>query len=223
MTTSRHPDAKSLAEKVRPEQAAVLVVDYQNDFVASGGAFDKVGMFSDKLAYLHDRIIETIDAARRVGARVVFLRCEYNTPDNRYLSEVFLDQTRRNFKGLYHEVPVCVPDSWGSEFYGDAKPIEGDIVITKHRFGGFSGTNLDQILRTNAIRTLIYTGVVTHVCVESTVREAFFRDYYNIVLSDVVGGYNDLFHETSLKVIDWGFGEVIDLAALNEAWSRQPR
>lgn len=219
MTIPRHPDAKSLIDKVVPEHTAVLVVDYQNDFVASGGAFDKVGMFSDQLAHLHDKITETIDMARGVGARIVFLRCEYNTPDNRYLSEVFLDQTQRNFKGLYHEVPVCVPDSWGAEFYGNATPIEGDIVVTKHRFGGFAGTNLDQLLRTNGIRTLIYTGVVTQVCVESTVREAFFRDYYNVVLSDVVGGYNDAWHEHSLKVIDWGFGEVIDLADLADAWS----
>ena len=215
----RHPDALTLAEKVRPDQTAIIVVDYQNDFVAKGGAFDKVGMFSDKGAGLHDRIVETIAAARQVGARIVFLKCEYSTPDNRFLSDVFLDQARRNFKGLYHEVPVCAPGSWGSEFYGDVKPAPGDVVVTKHRFGGFDGTDFDMVLRTNGIRTLVFTGVVTHVCVESTVREAFFHDYFNVVLSDVVGGYRHEWHETSLEIIDWGFGEVVELAELRRVWS----
>ncbi len=216
--SNRHPEALTLAEKVRPEQTALVVVDYQNDFVAPGGAFEKVGMFSEKAAGLHDSIVATIEAARRAGARIVFLRCEYSTPDNRFLSEVFLDQARRNFKGLYHEVPVCAPGSWGADFYGEVQPQPGDLVVTKHRFGGFDGTDLDLVLRTNRIRTLVFSGIVTHVCVESTVREAFFHDYFNVVLRDVVGGYVDEWHENSLAVIDWGFGEVVELADLREAW-----
>lgn len=215
----RHPDALTLADKVRPDRTACIVVDYQNDFVAEGGAFDKVGMFTNKAAGLHDRIVGVIELARQVGARIVFLKCEYSTPDNRFLSDVFLDQTRRNFKGLYHEIPVCAPDTWGSEFYGDVRPAPGDLVVIKHRFGGFDGTDLDLVLRSNGIRTLVFTGIVTHVCIESTVREAFFHDYFNVVLSDAVGGYRDDWHETSLEVIDWGFGEVIELADLRQAWS----
>lgn len=90
-------------------------------------------------------------------------------------------------------------------------------MVTKHRFGGFDGTDLDLVLRTNGIRTLVFTGIITHVCVESTVREASFPDYYNVVLSDVVGGYRDDWHQTSLKVIDWGFGEVAEFADLRRA------
>lgn len=216
--SNRHPEALTLAEKVRPEQTALVVVDYQNDFVAPGGAFEKVGMFSEKAAGLHDSIVETIEAVRRAGARIVFLRCEYSTPDNRFLSEVFLDQARRNFKGLYHEVLVCAPGSLGADFYGEVQPQPDDLVVTKHRFGGFDGTDLDLVLRTNGIRTLVFSGIVTHVCVESTVREAFFHDYFNVVLRDVVGGYVEKWHENSLAIIDWGFGEVVELADLREAW-----
>lgn len=218
MTVDQHPAALTLAEKVTPERTAVIVVDYQNDFVAEGGALDKAGKSAQSLATIHDSIADTIELARNVGARVVFLRCEYSTPDNRFLSEVFLDQARRRLEGLYHEIPVCAPGSWGAEFYGDVQPSENDLVVTKHRFGGFDGTDLDMVLRTNGIQTLVFTGVVTHVCVESTVREAFFHDYFNVVLRDVVAGYREEWHNHSLEVIDWGFGEVVDLDNLREAW-----
>lgn len=208
-----------LAEKVLPESTALVVVDYQNDFVAEGGALDKAGKTTEPLAAIHDRLTEVIALARSAGARVVFLKCEYSTPDNRFLSRVFLDQARRRLEGLYHEIPVCEPGSWGSEFYGDVQPQDGDLVVTKHRFGGFDGTDLDMVLRTNSIESLVFTGVVTHVCVESTVREAFFHDYFNVVLEDVVAGYRQEWHDHSLKVIDWGFGEVVSLNDLRAVWS----
>ncbi len=214
---------KTLAEKVRPDQTALLVVDYQNDFVAPGGALDKAGQGSENLAQIHDRIVETIEAARSAGAKIVFLRSEYSTPDDRYLSEVFFDQARRHFNSLHHGIPVCVPGSWGAEFYGDVQPAGADMVVTKHRFGGFDGTDLDLVLRTNGIRTLVFCGGVTHVCVESTVREAFFHDYFNVVLRDVVAGHRPDWHEMSLAVIDWGFGEVADLGQLLESWDVGPR
>lgn len=219
MTTRRdHNRPLTLAEKVHPDHTALVVVDYQNDFVAPAGALDKAGKFSHAAIDIHDRIVDAIEATREVGAKVVFLRCEYSTPDNRYLSDVFLDQAKRRFNGLYHEIPVCEPGSWGSDFYGDVQPGDDDLVVTKHRFGGFDGTDFDMVLRTNGVRTLVFAGVVTHVCVESTVREAFFHDYFNVVLRDVVAGYRPQWHETSLEVIDWGFGEVVELADLRAAW-----
>lgn len=219
MTSPESKRPLTLAEKARPKKSALIVVDYQNDFVASGGALDKVGKSTEPLAAIHDDLTDVIALARRAGARVLFLKCEYSTPDNRFLSRVFLDQTRRKLEGLYHEIPVCEPGSWGSEFYGDVQPANDDLVVKKHRFGGFDGTDLDMVLRTNGIETLVFTGVVTHVCIESTVREAFFHDYFNIILRDVVAGYRPELHENSLKVMDWGFGEVVGLEDLRAVWS----
>lgn len=219
MTTEPRAEPLTLAEKAVPEHTALIIVDYQNDFVAEGGALDKAGKSIEAGASIHDEIIETMDVARGAGAKIVFLRCEYSTPDNRFLSRVFLDQARRRLEGLYHEIPVCSPGSWGQEFYGDVQPREGDLVVTKHRFGGFDGTDLDMVLRTNRIQTLVFTGVVTHVCVESTVREAFFHDYFNVVLRDVVAGYRKEWHDHALEVIDWGFGEVVTLDELRQAWA----
>ncbi|MPZ51401.1 MAG: isochorismatase family protein [Acidimicrobiia bacterium] len=219
MTTAQQTQARTLAEKTQPEKTALVVVDYQNDFVAEGGALSKAGKSNEPLAAIQGELSEAIDLAHHAGARVVFLKCEYSTSDNRFLSRVFLDQARRRLEGLYHKIPVCEPGSWGSEFYGDVQPIGTDLVVKKHRFGGFDGTDLDMVLRSNGIESLVFTGVVTHVCVESTVREAFFHDYFNIVLGDVVAGYRQDWHEHSLQLMDWGFGEVVDLDDLRSVWA----
>ncbi|MFQ5879073.1 MAG: cysteine hydrolase family protein [Dehalococcoidia bacterium] len=208
-----------LREKVKPAQSALIVVDYQNDFVARGGALDQAGLYAEGLASIEEPLCRVIDGARRVGCRVIFLRCEYNSRSECYLSEAWLDQAARRWKGLYLQVPVCVAGTWGAEFCGRVQPQEGDIVVTKHRFGAFEGTDLDLVLRANRIRTLIFAGVVTHVCVESTVRQAFFKDYFCVVPADVTAGWNEEWHRTSLAVMDWGFAEVVNSSALLQVWA----
>lgn len=209
----------TLNEKLRLGNTALVVVDYQNDFIARGGAFDKAGMFSEPLADIHDEIVDTIGIARDAGAKVLFLRCSYNAPDEPFLSEAFLDQVAVKLKGLYTEIPVCVEGTWGADFYGDVRPEPGDLVVSKHRFGAFVGTDMDLVLRTNNIRTLVYAGAVTHVCVESTVREAFFHNYFNVIVRDAVAGWQDRWHETSLEVMDFHFGQVVEKAELAAAWT----
>jgi len=68
----------------------------------------------------------------------------------------------------------------------ELKPAPTDIIIRKSRYSGFVGTNLDMILRTYNIKYLVFTGIATNVCVESTLRDAFFREYWPIIVSDAV-------------------------------------
>jgi ureidoacrylate peracid hydrolase len=215
----RNPGVLSLAEKVSPEHTAVVVVDYQNDFVAPGGALDQVGQRSSELEGIHDSIVACLEIARSAGARILFLRSEYSTPEDKYVSDVFFDQALRRFHGLHGSIPICVPGTWGVEFFGEVQPEADDFVVTKHRFGGFEGTDLDLILRSNRIKTLVFTGGITQVCVESTVRQAFFHDYYAVIVRDVVAGAPRQWHEISLAVMDWGFGEVVDLEEMRTAWN----
>src|SRR5690606_5669825 len=90
----------------------------------------------------------------------------------------------------------------------------GDIVVTKPRYGAFHGTALELILRGRGVRTVVLTGVSTHVCVETTAREAFVRDYYTVVVSDGTAAYSQEEHEAALKIIDRFFGEVVSIADL---------
>jgi ureidoacrylate peracid hydrolase len=112
-----------------------------------------------------------------------------------------------------------IEGTWNTEIVPELTPQPGDVVISKHRYSGFFQTELDRVLREREIRNLVFVGWTTSVCVESTLRDAFFRDYRCLVLSDctaeAVG--SDLArtnHEASLLVIEALFGWVADSESL---------
>jgi ureidoacrylate peracid hydrolase len=212
------PPLTTLADKVRPSHAALVVIDVQNDFCASDGFVAKGGRDVSLVQQMAKRLPELIDRARAAGVLVVFVRCSYSSDDNRYLSDVWLEQAARRQGGGYTLSPVCQDGTWGAEFYGGIAPAPGDVVIVKHRYSAFHGTELDLVLRSRGVRTVVLTGVSTHVCVETTAREAFVRDFYTVVVNDCSAAYSQQEHETALKLIDRFFGEIVSLDELRPLW-----
>jgi len=113
---------------------------------------------------------------------------------------------------------MCERGSWGGDFYADVRPGKSDLTIEKHRFSAFVNTDLDLVLRSNGIRTLVACGVLTNICVESTVREAFFRDYYTVVPADCVGTLDEELQRVSLRNIAFGFGLVLPSDQIKQIW-----
>ena len=165
---------------------ALLIVDVQNDFAAEGGMMDREGNDLSMSQGIIPRLQQLIDEAHEVDVPVIFIRNVYNTDANWYLSDVWLEQAKRARQGSYVIHSVCAPDSWAGDFY-EIRPTEKDVIVTKHRFSAFQDTDLDLILRSRGIRTLIMTGIATNVCVESTARDGFFRDYYIVFTSGLHG------------------------------------
>src|ERR1700730_7523100 len=85
--------------------------------------------------------------------------------------------------------PVCVANSWGADFFADVRPLATEAIVTKHRYSAFHNTDLETILRANGIRTVVLSGCATNVCVETSAREAFLRDYYVVIAEDGTAGY----------------------------------
>ena len=197
---------------------ALIVVDMQNDFCASDGFVANGGRDVSHVQEMAKRLPELIELARQAGVLVVFVRCAYSTDDNRYLSDVWLEQAARRQGSGYTLAPVCQEGTRGGEYYGDVRPVEGDIIVTKHRYSAFHGTDLEVILRSHGVRTVVLTGVSTHVCVETTAREAFVRDYYTVVVADGSAAYLQQEHETALKLIDRFFGEITTIDHLRRLW-----
>jgi ureidoacrylate peracid hydrolase len=81
---------------------------------------------------------------------------------------------------------ILIRDRWNTEILEALAPAPEDAVVDKHRFSGFYETDLDDVLHGLAVRTLIFTGCTTSVCVESTLRDAFFRDHHCVLLEDCV-------------------------------------
>jgi ureidoacrylate peracid hydrolase len=157
--------------------------------------------------------------ARQMGIPVIFVASEYSSPGDRYLSETFLAQARRRWNGRYVALPVCQRGTWGIDFFEDIRPAPGEMVVWKHRFDAFIETDLDLVLRSRQVRALVVAGVTTEVCVESTVRHAFFRDYACLVPRDAVAAYDEEMHDRSLRLMDRFFARVVDAAEVLEAWA----
>jgi ureidoacrylate peracid hydrolase len=179
----------SLREKIDPNHAALIVIDMQNDFRARGGLVDKGGRDVSAVQDMARHLPALIESARKAGALVIFVRSVYTTDDNRYLSDVWLEQAARKQGGGYTQTPVCRDGSWEGDYYGDVRPLPGDIVVTKHRYNAFHKTDLDTILRANGVRHRGHR-VSTNV---STVRE-LLEDYY-VVPRDGTAAYSNEEHK----------------------------
>ena len=143
---------------------------------------------------------------------MIFIQAIYN---NRYLGGPFKEKDLR--AGLKAE--RCIEGSWGAEFY-KIEPLPGERIVKKHRYSAFAGTELGEVLQEKGIKSLILTGVTTNVCVESTARDAFMRDYYVVFLKDCTATYNREIHESTLRNIDRHFGVVAGSGDVVAIWRK---
>ena len=217
---AHRPLLGTLEQKIEPAHTALVVVDVLNDFCASGGFMDDEGANLEAVQAAADRLPALISAAREAGVLVVFIRNVYSSERNVYLADTWLEQAARRRGSSYTEREVCVAGSWGGDFYGDVRPEPGEPIVVKHRFSAFHNTDLDTILRAHGIRTLVMSGIATNVCVETTAREGFVRDYYIVFLADGTATYSEAEHQATLRVVDRYFGQVVTIADVVEVWQQ---
>jgi ureidoacrylate peracid hydrolase len=179
---------------IDPAKSAVIVVDMENDFAAKGGMFDRAGIDISGAQKVIPPTAKVLAAARAAGMKVVYLKMGYQ-PDLSDLGAAdSVNRTRHLKLGVGQairapdgrESRVLVRDTWDTDIVSELKPQPDDITIYKTRFSGFYRTQLDEILKRPGIRDLIITGVTTSICVDSTVRDAMFRDYRCVLLKDCV-------------------------------------
>jgi ureidoacrylate peracid hydrolase len=218
--TRRPEPLDTLEKKLDPDHCALLVIDVLNDFCADDGAMALEGLDVSAAQQVAGRLPALIDAARAAGVLVVFVRNVYSTEGDTYLSDTWLEQAGRRRAGSYVERPVCAPDSWGNDFYGAVRPLPAEPIVTKHRFDAFLNTDLELVLRSNAVRSVVLTGVATNVCVETTARQAFVRDYHVVLPADGAAAYSGDEHDASLVTIDRYFGQVVTSDAVIGVWQR---
>jgi nicotinamidase-related amidase len=109
----------------------------------------------------------------------------------------------------------------GHEFVDELRPRAGEFVVPKWRSSAFWGTNLDLLLRSNGIKTLVVTGCTTEGCVESTARDAMFNDYHVVVVEDCVASDDRAQHDASLFLMKHRF-DLTTGQQIGEAWKTTP-
>ena len=218
---------------IDPRQTAVLVIDMQNDFGSPRGMFDLAGIDIRGIAAAAEATRPVLSAARTAEIPIVYVRMEH-APD---LSDVGPDDGPHWIKHIPMRVcdEVTAPDgspsrilvrgTWNTEILENLAPEAGDHVVSKHRYSAFFETGLYDLLQRLGAPYLLVTGCTTSICVESTVRDAFFRDYKCLLLADctaepVGGSLARTNHEATLHLVQAFFGWVAESAALLGALER---
>jgi ureidoacrylate peracid hydrolase len=213
---------------------AIIVVDMQNDFGSKGGLFDRIGIDISAIQAAIAPTARVLKSARRVGCPIVYLKMGFH-PD---LSNAGPVDGPNHIKHRQHigeriqapngkESRILIRDTWNTEIVSELKPEADDIIVYKHRFSGFYETELDAVLRRLRIKHLIFTGCTTSVCVESTLRDAMFRDYACLLLEDCAAepiGSDEprTNHDATLLVIQRLFGWVSNSSELLKALEPLP-
>ena len=198
---------EKLKAKVHPDHTALVIIDMQRDYCCEGGVLEKMGFDIQLPKMLAPRLNEFLNHARKILEFIVHVKMEQNP----YLRSPALAEHYERV-GLQRKAdPSC------SEFYG-VTPEEGEVIIPKYRYSGFVSTYFDKYLRANGIKTLILTGLATNVCVESTARDGFMRDYHIVVPEDMTEGTSPEAKKWSLFNMRTFFGEVVDSKDLLICW-----
>ena len=195
-----------------PEHSAVVVVDMQNAFASKGGMFDLSGLDISGAQSVITVLKNVLAAARDTGITVVYLQMGYDaelttsggpdSPNSHKELALLLMKQRPELKGK-----VLTEGQWDWEVVEELKPQPGDLVVNKTRYSGFCGTPLDSLLRTRGIKTLFFTGIATNICVESTLRDAFFLDYWPVLLRDAtMQAGPPLLQEATIRNVELALG-----------------
>lgn len=173
-------------------RTAFIVVDMQNAYASKGGMLDiGTGIDESRIRPVIEANKRLLPAARAAGIKVIYLQFGYK-PD---LSDAGGAQSpnirKQMLFRLIKERPevrdkLIIEGTWGWQIIDELKPEPGDVVVQKPRYSGFAGTNLESMLRGMDVQHLIFTGVATNVCVESTAREAYFREFWPILVEDAM-------------------------------------
>ncbi|MCX5730954.1 MAG: cysteine hydrolase, partial [Deltaproteobacteria bacterium] len=157
----------TLRERLRRDRAAFLFIDLQNDFSSPKG---KMAEFGFEIGAVRDSIEPArrlLEAARANGYLVIHTAV---------LNEV--GQNSAAWTSFWGAPSVTLPGSWGAAHVDELAPRAGEPVIVKYAYGSFVGTNLDTMLRSRGIDTMVMAGTDLNVCVGDTLHHAFALGYH---------------------------------------------
>jgi len=198
---------ETLDELLIPLKTAHIIIDLQKDICYPNGLFARAGGDISSFQKVIQRIAWLTEESRKLKVLQIFVKVVSlqnglsDSPSWIWLSRRMLTQYKKEINIDITKERFCQKKHWGSELIDELKIQERDIVIEKHRSSAFFGTNLDMILRSNDIHTLMFSGCTTEGCVETSVRDAGCLDYFPIVIEDGVASDVPLLHKSSLTVL----------------------
>jgi len=178
---------------MNPETTALVLIEFQHDFTTEGGvlhgAVQGVMESTDMLAHAK----EALEATRAAGGTVIHCPITFAAGYGEITAHPY-----GILKGVV-DSNAFVKDSWGAAIVDDVAPATGDIVLEgKRGLDAFGSTNLDFILRSKGITTVVLAGFLTNCCVESTMRSAYEKGFEVVTLTDAVGATSEAEHANAI-------------------------
>lgn len=202
--------------RLNPAQTAVIVIDMQNAYASAGGYVDVSPLGGDitGAATIIPKIAKVLDTARAAKVPVIFLQngwdaeyVEAGTPLSPNWHKSNALKTMRVKPELHGK--LLARGGWDYQLVDALTPKEGDIRVAKTRYSAFFNSQLDSILRSRGVRNLIFVGIATNVCVESTLRDGFHLEYFCTMLEDCVSSIGPpMMQEATVFNVEKFFGWV---------------
>jgi len=176
-----------------PAESAVVLIEFQNDFVTEGGALHGAVAEVMESTGMLANTVQAVEQARQAGATIIHAPITF--------AEGYGEISATPYGILAGVVSskAFVKDSWGAELVSELQPAEGDIVVEgKRGLDCFASTNLDFILRSKGIKNVALGGFLTNCCVESTMRSAYEKGFNVLTLVDCVAATSQQEHDNAI-------------------------
>jgi ureidoacrylate peracid hydrolase len=175
--------------RVAVDETAVIVIDMQNAYASPGGYLDLAGFDIAGAAQVIEQSAKVLAVARAAGMPVIYFQNGWDSdyveaggpgsPNWHKSNALKTMRARPELQGK-----LLARGGWDYELVEGLKPQPGDIRLAKPRYSGFFNSQLDSLLRARGVRNLVFVGIASNVCVESTLRDGFFLEYFGIMLED---------------------------------------
>jgi len=196
---------------VSPSRTALLVIDIQADFAAPDGAMAQQG--ADMTA-IYPAMAQA--QALVAAARVAHVPCVFTRAVTAPHRETAVEREAKARRGD-HGPGLCCEGTSGAAFMAPL-PLDGELVVTKHRYSVFAGTHLAEQLRERGIDTLVLCGLTTECCVQSSAWDGFERDFHVVIAADAVAAYQPALHQAALQALELNGAILAETAELAAAW-----
>lgn len=190
---------------------ALIVIDVQNGFVSKGGSYDLLGMDTTNYRAVIPKIRQLIQICRDFCLPIFYTQAVRESSGIDLLTKThkILPKSREE---RIKKRPICVRGSWDADIVDDIKPTQADHIVLKRRDSAFHDTEIAVWLRSLSVNTIIFCGIDTSICVETSLRDAFNIGYDIVLISDATASSNEKHYESTLENVRGYYGLVMDLS-----------
>jgi ureidoacrylate peracid hydrolase len=221
--------ARPEALRLTASETAVVVIDMQNAYASPGGYVDLAGFDISGAASVIGRIATVLETARGAGVQVIYLQNGWDADyveaggpgsPNWYKSNALKKmRARPELSGQ-----LLARGGWDYELVDALKPQPGDITLAKTRYSAFFNSQLDSVLRARGIRNIVFVGIASNVCVESTLRDGFHLEYFGVMLEDATHHLGpDYVRDATIYNVEKFFGWVSTVADFCGSFGQRPK